>query len=140
VTAPLLLDTCALLWLAGTTTGTRLPVIEDALEAALDAGQDVLLSPITAWELGMLSAKGRVPVTSPLGVWLDRLIAASGLRWAELSPRVLIEANFLPEPIHPDPADRIIIATAREHGLRIVTRDRKILDYAGKGHVMAMAC
>ena len=59
---------------------------------------------------------------------------------AELGPRVLVASTELPEGMHRDPADRIIVATAREFGLRVVTRDRKILSYAEKGHVMAVAC
>ena len=54
--------------------------------------------------------------------------------------RVLIASTDLPWETHSDPADRILIATAREYGLRILTRDRKILDYAAKGHVMALPC
>lgn len=140
MTNPLLLDTCALMWLAGITLEGRLGPIEDALDAAEEAGQDVLVSPITAWELGMLSAKRRVPISSPVNIWLDRTMDLGGLRWAQLSPDVLVGASFLPTPVHDDPADRIIIATAREYGLRIVTRDRRILDYAAQGHVMALAC
>jgi PIN domain nuclease of toxin-antitoxin system len=49
-------------------------------------------------------------------------------------------SSDLPDELHRDPADRIIIATAREYGLRLVTRDRKILDYADKGHLMALEC
>ena len=53
---------------------------------------------------------------------------------------VLIASSFLPGRIHLDPLDRIVIATARAHGLTILTRDRLILDYAAEGHVTALAC
>jgi PIN domain nuclease of toxin-antitoxin system len=53
---------------------------------------------------------------------------------------VLVTYSFLPQPIHNDPADRIIIATAREHDLTIITRDRAILAYGAAGHVKTLAC
>ena len=53
---------------------------------------------------------------------------------------VLVASSTMPGTPHGDPADRIIVATAREYGLRIVTRDAKILDYAARGHVLALAC
>ena len=76
----------------------------------------------------------------PPRAWLDRVLSRSGLAWADMPVEVLLASSNLPGEPHGDPADRIIIATAREYGLRLVTRDRKILDYAAKGHVMALAC
>ena len=138
--APLLIDTCALLWLTGITSVSHLGQVEDALDQARAAGKDVLVSPITAWELGMLAAKGRAPLPMPVKHWLDHVMSVGGLKWSALSVEVLIASTDLPWETHPDPADRILIATAREYGLRILTRDRKILDYAAKGHVMALPC
>lgn len=88
----------------------------------------------------MLAAKGRFATTLPPRVGFARLLALPGVELADMTPDILISANELPWKVHADPADRILIATARELGLRIVTRDRKILDYADKGHVLAMAC
>ncbi len=59
---------------------------------------------------------------------------------AKMPPEVLIESSFLPGEPPADPADRIIIATAREFGMRIVTRDRAMLSYARAGHAEAIAC
>jgi PIN domain nuclease of toxin-antitoxin system len=52
----------------------------------------------------------------------------------------LIASSFLPADSLRDPADKIMVATAREQGLTLMTRDRMILDYAAKGHVSALAC
>jgi PIN domain nuclease of toxin-antitoxin system len=57
-----------------------------------------------------------------------------------LSHRAAIAASSLPGRFHRDPADCLLIATAREFGVPLVTRDRRILDYAGQGHVDAIAC
>ncbi len=136
----LLIDTCALIWLATATEDAKLGAIEGALDAARQAGAPVYVSPISAWEIGMLAAKGRLPMAMSPRAWLDQLFQLSGLVWAQMPIDVLLNSNALPSDTHGDPADRIIIATAREYGLRVVTRDQKILDYAEAGHVMALAC
>ena len=88
----------------------------------------------------MLVAKDRLRSPLPPKVWFDRILTTGGLKLAPLTPDILADASFLPEPLHRDPADRIIIATARSLDLTIVTRDVLILDYAGLGHVRAIAC
>ena len=137
---PLLLDTCALVWIAGLAGDHHLGPVEEALDQARAEGSAAFVSPMTAWELGMLAAKGRLSFPMPIRAWVDQVVTTGQLRWAELSVDVLLAATALPGEVHGDPADRIIIATARENGFRLVTRDRKILDYAGKGHVMALEC
>lgn len=136
----LLIDTCALIWLATAKSDAKLGVIEGALARAREAGAPIFVSPISAWEIGMLAAKGRLPMAMSPRAWIDQLFALSGLHWAQMPIDVLLNSSALPDSPHGDPADRIIIATAREYGLRVVTRDQKILDYADKGHVMALAC
>lgn len=136
--APYLLDTCVLIWMA-TQSADGLHALS-LLDQSDHDGIPVYVSPFSAWELGMLTAKGRLALSVPLRFWFSGLIARSGTKLATLTPDVLIAANDLPWKTHPDPADRIIVATAREYGLNILTRDRKILDYAAKGHVMALAC
>jgi PIN domain nuclease of toxin-antitoxin system len=138
VTDRLLLDTCAIIWIA--MNEPIKPEARAAMGAALAADERVRVSPISAWELGLLSAKGRLATTkSPLGIF-GEVIATSGIRVEALSPEVLIQSSFLPGELHNDPADRILIATARMLGLTLVTRDRAILDYAQAGHVRALAC
>jgi PIN domain nuclease of toxin-antitoxin system len=137
---PLLVDTCALIWIAGMTGNQHLGAVEGALDQARADGKPVYVSPMTAWELGMLAAKGRLPLPLPVKAWIDRVMLAGEMRWAALSVEVLLASNTLPGNVQGDPADRIIIATAREYGFRVVTRDRKILDYAEMGHVMALEC
>jgi PIN domain nuclease of toxin-antitoxin system len=59
---------------------------------------------------------------------------------ADISVKILIASSFLPGTPPRDPADRIIAATAREHGYQLVTRDGLLLDYAAEGHIQALAC
>jgi PIN domain nuclease of toxin-antitoxin system len=73
-------------------------------------------------------------------VWFETLIALPGVRLAALSPKVLISSTALSGTPPSDPADRIIAATARLFGYRIITRDKKLLDFAAQGHILATAC
>lgn len=138
MTPRLLLDTCAAIWI---TERARISAAAiEAMGASFEAGVPVLVSPITAWERGVLVSKGRMASPVPPLKWFDRLTTEAQLSVSPLTPQILIDASFLPEPIHRDPADRIIIATARALDLTIVTRDRLILDYAARGHVRGLAC
>lgn len=88
----------------------------------------------------MLLEKQRLSIAETPEKWLDKLLTKPNVKLADMSVNMMLSCGNLPGPLHGDPADRIIIATAREYGMRIVTRDQKILDYAEKGHVMALAC
>ncbi|NOR63651.1 MAG: PIN domain-containing protein [Rhodobacteraceae bacterium] len=138
MTAPLLLDTCAVIWISSGQPVQQ--AARDAMRDALANRAPVYLSPITAWELGLLMSRGRLPASINERAMLARLTALPGVAYANMSPNILIDSSYLPGPIHKDPADRIIIATARAEGLTIITRDQKILDYAKQGHVNALKC
>jgi PIN domain nuclease of toxin-antitoxin system len=134
----LLLDTCALIWSADTTgapAGLRV-----LLASAWRDDRTLAVSPISAWEIGTLAASGRATFGMSPFAWFQASTSRARLQETDLTAQILIASTDLPHLDHRDPADRIIIATAREFGYRIVTRDRKILDYADKGHVMALAC
>jgi len=134
----LLLDTCAAIWLV---EGASLSAAaREAIDEAYGLGEPVRVSPISAWEIGMLISRGRVtaPIT-PLA-WFQQLVAIDGISLSPLGVETLVGSSFLPGTPPRDPADRMIVATAREGGLTVVTRDRKILDYAETGHVLALAC
>jgi PIN domain nuclease of toxin-antitoxin system len=138
LTGKLLLDTCAIIWIAS--NEPIRPEAKSAIDAAVSGDHKVRVSPISAWELGLLSAKGRMPTAMPPSTMFRDVAMAEGVAVEALSPDVLIASSFLPGALHRDPADRILIATARAQGLTIVTRDRVILDYAEQGHVRAMVC
>lgn len=138
MTEGLLLDTCAIIWMA--LNEPIKPEARAAMKAAFAANERVRVSPISAWELGLLSSKGRLPTSRPPLTMFGEVVANAGVRVEALSPEILIESSFLPGNLHNDPADRILIATARVHDLTLVTRDRAILDYAMLGHVRALSC
>lgn len=134
----LLLDTCAVIWMAQDTEIALAARRE--IDRSFAEDQPIGVSPITAWELGVLGRRGRLPsAVSPQSLF-DRFISPDGVRLEALTPAILIESSFLPGDFHNDPADRIIVATARALALTIVTRDRAILDYAERGYVLALPC
>lgn len=136
-----LLDTCAVIWLAN---GDRLSAV--AREAITAAGltNAIHISPASAWEIGMLAhPKPNRPALHFLPdpkTWFARLMAAPGIVNAPLTAAVAIDSAHLPGDLHADPGDRLIIATARHLNAPIITRDRKIIDYAASGHVHAITC
>lgn len=133
---PILLDTCAAIWLAA---GDLEPTALAEVKATLSAGVSVAVSPITAWEVGMLVSKRRIVLASPVLAWFEALIE-SGIDRTELSSAVLVAATELDAPALRDPADRIIAATARAFNYRLMTRDTPLLNYAAAGHAQAIAC
>jgi PIN domain nuclease of toxin-antitoxin system len=134
----ILLDTCAAIWLMGGD-----PISEASRKAIRSAGAahvGVYVSPFTAWEIGTLIAKQRLQLTLSPEVWFERLLALPGVRLADLTPKILLASTALPGSPPADPADRILAATARVQGHVVVTRDKKLLDYARGGHIRAIAC
>jgi PIN domain nuclease of toxin-antitoxin system len=133
-----LLDTCAAIWLF-----EQAPLSQVSLAAVRSAAisTGVFVSPVSAWEVGLLATGRRRAVFEPSAqAWFDDLLALPGVRLIPLTHRAAIAASSLPGHFHRDPADRLLVATAREFRVPLVTRDRRILDYAGQGHVDAIPC
>ena len=98
------------------------------------------ISPITAWEVGLLVARSRLQLLITPPRWFARLFEVPNVKLADLSPDLLIASSFLPGEPPRDPADRIILATARDLGAALVTRDRALVRYGAQGHVKVVAC
>jgi PIN domain nuclease of toxin-antitoxin system len=95
----------------------------------------LLVSAISVWELGMFEAKGRIRLKPSCEEWVREALATPGLALAPITPEIALESSRLPGPFHGDPADRIIVATARKMGAQLMTRDRKLIQYGRKGHL-----
>lgn len=135
---PLLLDTHAAVWIAEDMPVSKAAV--DAINAAHLAQNPIYVSAITAWEIGLLVSRNRLNLVARPERWFQRLLATPGVRLADLSPDVLIASSFLPGEPPRDPADRIILATARDLGATLVTRDRLLLKYGESGQVSTIPC
>jgi PIN domain nuclease of toxin-antitoxin system len=135
---PLLLDTCAALWVMDDAAISAEAVA--AIDEAYDRREKLFISPITGWEIGLSAAKGRFRSRHTPRRWLELLLARPEIALAELPPHVLLDSSFLPGQINRDPADRIIAATAREYGYTVITRDAALIDYGKQGYLSVLAC
>jgi PIN domain nuclease of toxin-antitoxin system len=136
--APILLDTCAAIWLMAGAAMAR-PALA-AIDRSQDSEAGVHVSPISAWEVGLLLSKRRITLAMPAEEWFDTLLGMPGVRLANMPPKVLLVSSFLPGDAPSDPADRIVAATAREYGMTVITRDRALTAYAKGGHIDLIPC
>jgi len=134
---PLLLDTHVWIWVMEGAAREVGPATRRAVEEAGARGR-VLVSAISVWEVGMLEAKGRLRLSLEIGEWVRRGLGAAGVQFQGLTPDVALASARLPEGVHGDPADRMLIATARQTGATLVTRDPKIVDYGRQGLLAVM--
>jgi PIN domain nuclease of toxin-antitoxin system len=135
---PILLDTCTVIFL---TQKTRIAAAAiEAMRAASEGEGTTYISPISAWEIGMLASRSRLQLLIRPERWFTNLFEAPGVKLAAMPPDVLIASSYLPGDPPNDPTDRIIAATARELGATLITRDRALLDYGGQGHVSVVEC
>jgi PIN domain nuclease of toxin-antitoxin system len=135
---PLLLDTCTLIFMTGKARLAE-PAV-DAMRAVSEGAGTTYISPISAWEIGMLISRGRLQLLIRPERWFSNLFDAPGVQLADLSPDLLIASSYLPGRPPKDPTDRIIVATARDLGATLVTRDRALLSYGDEGHIAVLEC
>lgn len=121
-----LLDTHILLWWHE--DRGRLSRDQQEVIAAADADSPLLISDISLWEVAMLHSLGRIRLTIPLREWLGKLASPPLVRRNGMSPAIAAELASLPDSFHRDPADRILVATARVLGATLLTRDRRITE------------
>lgn len=130
----ILLDTHVWVWWVH--ADTRLPVHRrDALDEAADEG--LAVSVISCWEVAKLVEVGRLALPVDVAEWLSHALAYPGVQLLHLTPRISVESTRLPAPFHRDPADQIIVATARVHNIPVATADARIIGYP---HVQSIAC
>jgi len=124
---PILLDTHAWIWWVS--ADTRLS--KAARRAIEKAGRDdvLWLSLISVWEIAKKFEKGQLLLDRPMDDWLDQALSQPGLNLAELTRPVLVESCRLPPTFAGDPADQIIVATARDRDATLVTKDDRIRTY-----------
>ena len=132
----LLLDTHTLLWMV-----ENHPRLGAGAAGAMNrAGREdrLSISAITLWEIGLLASKQRIDLHRDVMEWVHEVLALPGLSLVQLLPEIAVTSTRLPFEMHPDPADRILVATARRLGATLVTADRALLDLAGSGRFKAM--
>ena len=131
-----LLDTHAWVWLLNGDSKLN-PKAVKAIERSLSE-EAVLLSAISPWEVAMLVNKGRLTLDRDVGEWVTMAASIPGIRLEPISPAIAVASTRLPGNIHPDPADRLIAATARHLGAVLITDDQLLLDYGTGGHLKTL--
>jgi PIN domain nuclease of toxin-antitoxin system len=125
---PTLLDTHAWVWWVSEdrrlSASARRAIHRDQERDAL------LLSMISIWEVAKKAQKGGLVLDRPIDLWLDQATSQRGLHLVELTRPILVESCRLPGPFHGDPADQLIVATAREREATVLTKDQRIREYA----------
>ena len=101
---------------------------EMAADSAMNA-KEIFISSISAWEIALLVEKGRLKLTMDVTDWISQSERLPFFRFIPVDNSIALKAVNLPQPLHSDPADRIIIATAKAIGAPLVTKDEKILKY-----------
>jgi PIN domain nuclease of toxin-antitoxin system len=129
----IVLDTHALVWWVAEDAQLSRRARE-VIEAEVHDGE-ILVSAISAWEVAMLAKAGRLALTMDATTWLDTVAQVPAVRFVPVDVRISVHSVDLPGEFHKDPADRIIVATARQYSVPLVSADLKIRDYA---HVQAI--
>lgn len=129
----LVIDTHILIWMANGDAQLTVAA-RKAINNAAFSGR-VLVPAICIWEIAMLVGAGRVRVGKSVHNWVEDALSAPGFVLAPLTPSVAIESCNLPGEFHGDPADRMIVATARIEGALLLSKDKRILIYGKQGHV-----
>ncbi len=121
------LDTHALIWwLNGdkSLSGTALKAINNAMKSGC-----IYVSAISAWEIAMLIRADRLVMAMPLNEWIEKIEKLPFIKFVPVSNEIALDSVNLPGEFHKDPADRIIVSTARINNSTLITSDKKILSY-----------
>ena len=124
----IVLDTHILIWWA---TGDIAKLSANAITAINQEleGGEIIISSITAWEIAMLVAKERIVISMDLEQWLSTIAQIEAVKFYAVDNDIAVKSASLPGEFHKDPADRMIVATARKLGCGLVTADEKIINY-----------
>jgi PIN domain nuclease of toxin-antitoxin system len=133
----ILLDTCALLWTMN--HEPMLPAARKVISRAASVGE-LYVSPVSAWEIGLLARRGRLELQVSAESYVERVFRFPGVRVATLTPEIAVRSSYLSGDLHEDPADRLLISTALVMGLKVITRDKRLLEYGARGFAAVMAC
>lgn len=122
------LDTHILVWWVNGDHGLSTKA-KRAISNTLDQSGEIVISSISAWEISMLVQRGRLLLTMDVESWLDQVAQIDGVTFYPVDNEIALKSASLPGDFHKDPADRMIVATARKLALPLITTDEKILRY-----------
>jgi PIN domain nuclease of toxin-antitoxin system len=123
----IVLDTHVLIWWVD--GADKLSRTAASMIRRAQAEDGIMISSITAWEIAMLVDRGRLTLTMDVSAWLSTVSRVRGIKFIPVDNPIAIGAVDLPGEFQKDPADRLIVATARRFGVPLVTQDRRIRSY-----------
>lgn len=121
-----LLDTHVLVWWLS--ENPQLSAGQREVIASANEQSPLLVADISLWEVATLFSLDRLQSQVPLRAWLEMAVAPPLVRRCSVSPAIAAELAMLPDSFHRDPADRILVATARVLGATLLTQDRRIIE------------
>ncbi len=124
----IVIDTHVLVWWASSSDALSTAAAK-AIKKTLAKNDEIIISSISAWEISMLIENGRLVLSMDVESWLDEVSQIDGIRFVPVDNEIGIKSTMLPGEFHKDPADRIIVATARKLAVPLVTADEKIINY-----------
>ena len=130
----LLLDTHVWIWLNNGSPELKPAAIRE-IDRAAENGE-LFISAISIWEIATLVSKKRILLRTSIQEWIDQALSQPGIELIPLLPTIAVESTALPDGLNADPADRIIVATARIKSLTLMTRDDNMQQYAKAGYVI----
>jgi len=123
----IVLDTHVWLWFI-----SNPELLSNRAKKSIDAAvkeKGVIISSISVWEVALLVSKKRLTLTMDVSDWIAKSEMLPFMQFLPVNNSIAVKSVNLPSPLHPDPADRIIIATALSEGAALVTKDEKLLKY-----------
>lgn len=124
----IVLDTHAWIWFTSNPEALSKKA-KKAVDAAVKE-KNVLVSSISAWEVALLVKNKRLKLSMDVTDWIAKSEILPFIQFIPVSNSIAVKSVNLPQPLHSDPADRVIIATALSTGALLVTKDKKISDYS----------
>nr|WP_253308070.1 type II toxin-antitoxin system VapC family toxin [Rickettsia endosymbiont of Ceutorhynchus assimilis] len=132
----ILLDTHVVLW-----TMLEPNKLSETVRQYINIKQEnklLFLSSISLWEIAILEHKKRININQPIKGFLQSVTNIKGLSIKNISAEIAAESSLLMNGFHNDPADKLIVATAKCYNATLLTRDQKILTWAKFGHIKSL--
>ncbi len=122
------IDTHILIWFVNGSDQLS-KIAQDTINQTLASDDEIIISSISTWEISMLINKNRLVLSMDIESWLNNIENIQGFRFASVDNEIAFKSTELPGEFHKDPADRMIVATARKLAVPLITADQKIRQY-----------
>jgi len=122
------IDTHILIWFVNGSEKLS-KIARETINQSIASGEEIIISAISIWEIAMLINKDRLVLSMDIESWLSNIENIQGFRFVPVDNEIAFKSTQLPGDFHKDPADRMIVATARKLAVPLITADQKIRSY-----------